>query len=167
MKVFEKEKADNIDKIHKTYIITPNLYIYMKRRKEELSLSLVNQRDEEKRRKEAKRLNQKRGGEVKRHRGLIEAIILCFALGAGTGLVLTNVKVPMDGPDSPEIPLILKAKYGFSNFLDDLRGRINNKLEKKIETPEKEKNDSKIHIEINIPPDASCDENDKQGCLVS
>jgi hypothetical protein len=132
-----------------------------------MDLSLVNHREKEKKRIEEQELNRKKGEGIKKHRNLIQAIVISFVFGAGTGGVLNYVKIPIDGPESPKIPLIQKFKYEINDWWKGVGNKDSDKTQEKIETPKEQKNDSKIHIEIDIPDGAGCDEDDKQGCLVS
>jgi len=131
----------------------------MKRKGSGLDLSLAQSRD-------AKKLKHEREGFLKKHREIISAIFLSFALGAGSGLVLTNVKVSMDGPESPKIPLIQKIKYDVSDWWNGVRKTDVDKPEEKIEAPGENKDDSKIHINLKPPSELDCGSN-KEDCLVS
>ena len=130
----------------------------MKRKGSGLDLSLAQSRD-------AKKLKHEREGFLRKHREIISAIFLSFTLGAGSGLVLTNVKVSMDGPESPKIPLIQKIKYDVSDWWNSVRKTDVDKPEEKIEVPEEYKDKSKIHIEV--PTDSECGPNNTSGCRVS
>lgn len=131
----------------------------MKRKGSGLDLSLVQNRD-------AKKLKHDKEGFLRKHREIISAIFLSFALGTGTGLILTNVKVPIEGPGSPKIQLIQKLKYEFFDLINDIRGKGKDENDKEIQIPVKSKGDSKIHIDLKPPKELDCKANNED-CLVS
>lgn len=134
-------------------------------RKKTLDISLAEIRDARK----AEKLNQKNVKQTNERRKIISAVLISFALGAGTGLIFTNVKMQVEDPEKPEIPVFQKIKNDVDKGLNYLMNSKNkndtNKMEKKIEPVQEYPNKSKIQIEI--PTDSDCTPNNTKGCLIS
>jgi len=121
-----------------------------------LDISLARRRDQEKSKVVKKSL-------LKKYRNLILVAAFSGGLGVVAANVMTNVKVPIDGPDSPEIPLIQKIKY---ETFDLFRGDAKDTEPKEEYTPQKDEGYPGIQIKLKPQQELDCDEH-QEDCLIS